>query len=61
VFFVAFVSFILIYMVKLIKNLDNPFNHYDDSNLVDNISLKPLLDLKNRLEAAACAQDGLQE
>lgn len=49
VFFVAFVSFVLIYMVLLIKELDNPFNHYEQKSLTENISLKPLYDLQQRL------------
>ena len=49
VFFVAFVSFVLIYMVLLIKELDNPFSHYEEKTLTDNISLKPLYDLQRRL------------
>lgn len=48
-FFVAFVSFILIYMVFLIKSLDNPFSHYERKIWVDNVSLKPLRDLAERL------------
>lgn len=51
VFFVTFVSFILIYMIMLIKDLDNPFEHYiQNKETADEASLKPLLDLKNRLE-----------
>ena len=57
VFFVAFVSFILIYMVKLIKNLDNPFSHYEDYNMVDNVSLKALYNLEARLKETLRLQD----
>ena len=49
VFFVAFVSFVLIYMVLLIKELDNPFSHYEENTLTENVSLKPLYDLQQRL------------
>ncbi|MEI6690563.1 MAG: hypothetical protein WCL07_02320 [bacterium] len=49
VFFVAFVSFILMYMVLLIRDLDNPFAYYEKENLADEVSLKPLLDLENRI------------
>lgn len=53
VFFIAFVSFVLIYMVLLIKDLDNPFSYYETGNLTENISLKPLLDLQERLKEAS--------
>jgi hypothetical protein len=50
VFITLLVSFIVLYMIFLIKDLDNPFNyseHGDDSN---EISLKPLNDLLNRMK-----------
>jgi predicted membrane chloride channel (bestrophin family) len=50
VFFVSFVSFILIYMIYFIKDLDNPFGYFDEDSLVENVSLKPLLDSQKRLE-----------
>jgi hypothetical protein len=50
VFFVSFVSFILIYMVELIKDLDNPFAYYEKVKYTDEVSLKPLMDLKKRIE-----------
>ncbi len=49
VFFVGFVSFVMIYMVFLIKNLDNPFSHFEDKIVIENVSLKPLHDLQRRL------------
>lgn len=49
VFFIAFVSFILIYMVMLIRDLDNPFGYYEKENYADEVSLKPLLDLLERI------------
>lgn len=48
-FFVAFVSFILIYMLFLIKDLDNPFG-YNEENLSEEVSLRPLSDLIVRLK-----------
>lgn len=51
IFFVSFVSFILIYMIYLIKDLDNPFAYSEGESLVDEVSLKPLLDGQRRLEA----------
>jgi hypothetical protein len=50
-FFVIFVSFVQIYMVKLIHHLDNPFSYYAAEHLTENISLKPLHDLKRRVAA----------
>lgn len=50
VFFVSFVSFILIYMIYFIKDLDNPFAYSKEESLVDEVSLKPLLDSQKRLE-----------
>lgn len=50
IFFVGFVSFILIYMVMLIRDLDNPFGYYEKENYADEVSLKPLFDLKKRLK-----------
>lgn len=50
IFFVIFVSFILIYMVLLIKDLDNPFGYYEDDNLSQEVSLKPLSDLQVRVK-----------
>jgi len=49
-FFVSFVSFILIYMIYFIKDLDNPFGYNEKDNLVEEVSLKPLLDSQKRLE-----------
>jgi len=51
VFFISFVSFILIYMIYFIKDLDNPFDYNDADNLVEEVSLKPILDTQKRLEA----------
>jgi hypothetical protein len=49
-FFVSFVSFILIYMIYFIKDLDNPFSYNEEDCLVEDVSLKPLLDSKRRIE-----------
>jgi len=49
-FFVSFVSFILIYMIYFIKDLDNPFGYANADSLVEEISLKPILDSQKRLE-----------
>jgi hypothetical protein len=50
VFFISFVSFILIYMIYFIKDLDNPFGYSIDSSLVEDVSLKPILDSLRRME-----------
>ena len=49
-FFVSAITFLQIYMILLIKDLDNPFEYYGDSSGPDEISLKPLDDLKLRIE-----------
>lgn len=50
VFFVSFVSFILIYMIFFIKDLDNPFGYSVEDSLIEEVSLKPILDSQKRLE-----------
>jgi hypothetical protein len=49
IFFVSFVSFMLIYMIYFIKDLDNPFG-YGEVGAVENVSLRPFLQTKNRLD-----------
>jgi predicted membrane chloride channel (bestrophin family) len=49
IFFISFVSFILIYMIFFIKDLDNPFGYNDKDNLVEEVSLKPILDCRKRI------------
>lgn len=49
VFFVSFVSFILIYMIFFIKDLDNPFGYNNKERLVEEVSLKPLIDSQARI------------
>jgi predicted membrane chloride channel (bestrophin family) len=51
VFFISFVAFILIYMIYFIKDLDNPFGYNEEDSLVEEVSLKPILDSQKRLEA----------
>ena len=50
IFFISFVSFILIYMIYFIKDLDNPFGYNEKDNLVEEVSLKPILDSQKRIE-----------
>lgn len=51
IFFVSFISFILIYMIYFIKDLDNPFGYNQDDNLVEEVSLKPVIDSYKRLSS----------
>ncbi len=51
-FFVLFVAFILSYMLFLLRDLDNPFSYYEKDS-VEKVSLRPIEDLKARLEAKA--------
>lgn len=48
-FFVGFVSFFLVYMIFLIKDFDNPFEYYSESSATQNVSLKPIHTLRERL------------
>ena len=50
VFFIGFVTFVLVYMILLIHDLDNPFD-YKKTATIDEISLKPLVDLQQRLKS----------
>jgi len=49
IFFVSFVSFIMIYMIYFIKDLDNPFGYTEEESLVEEVSLKPILDSRKRI------------
>jgi hypothetical protein len=51
VFFVSFISFVLIYMIFFIKDLDNPFGYTSSENMIEEVSLKPILDSKKRLDS----------
>ena len=48
-FFISAIAFLQTYMIALIKDLDNPFEFYAKEREADEISLKPLDDLKQRL------------
>ena len=50
IFFISFVSFILVYMIFFIKDLDNPFGYFYEDSLVEEVSLKPVLDNQKTLE-----------
>lgn len=54
-FFVGAITFLQIYMILLIKDLDNPFEYYGEGP--DEISLKPLEDLKFRIEEKIKSQE----
>ncbi len=49
-FFVSAITFLQTYMIVLIKDLDNPFEYYGTDRGPDEVSLKPLDDLKIRIE-----------
>ena len=49
-FFVLAIVFLQTYMIALIKDLDNPFEYYGDDIGHDEVSLKPMDDLKLRIE-----------
>jgi predicted membrane chloride channel (bestrophin family) len=48
IFFVGIITFLLRYLGLLIKDLDNPFGYYE-GNSAEDVSLKPLDDVINRL------------
>jgi hypothetical protein len=48
-FFVMLVSFVVLYMIFLIKDLDNPFDYAGGCEGLNEVSLKPLYDLKSTL------------
>jgi hypothetical protein len=50
IFFVILVSFVVLYMIFLIKDLDNPFDYTGDREELNEVSLKPLYDVKSSLE-----------
>jgi hypothetical protein len=49
IFIVCVVSFIILYMLFLIKDLDNPFDYSEHGDKGNEISLKPLQDLIERV------------
>ena len=48
--FILVIVFITIFLVSLIKDLDDPFE-YSDSNISDEVSLKPLTDFASRAKS----------
>jgi hypothetical protein len=49
-FFVGAIAFLQTYVIALIKDLDNPFEYYEKEKGADEVSLKPLEDLRQRLK-----------
>jgi hypothetical protein len=50
-FFVTIVSFLVLYMVFLIRDLDNPFDYAEFGECGNEVSLKPLHDLRERVHS----------
>jgi len=50
IFFILLVSFVVLYMIYLIKDLDNPFDYVQDEETSNEVSLKPLHDVKDILK-----------
>lgn len=46
IFFTLIISFMAIYMICLIKDLDNPFDYSDPNDELNEVSLKPIKDIK---------------
>jgi hypothetical protein len=57
-FFVFAIVFLQTYMIALIKDLDDPFEYYGDDIGPDEVSLKPLDDLKLRIEEKISSHTG---
>jgi len=56
-FFISAIAFLQTYMIALIKDLDNPFEFYVKESGADEISLKPLDDLRQRIDKKIKALD----
>lgn len=56
-FFISAIAFLQTYMIALIKDLDNPFEFYVKERGADEISLKPLDDLRQRIDEKIKALD----
>jgi hypothetical protein len=50
-FFVGVITFLLTFLILLIRDLDNPFGYYE-SDSTEDVSLKPLDDLIDKLTKA---------
>jgi hypothetical protein len=50
VFFVGIATFLMLYMIALIKDLDNPFDYYEGEKEAAHVSLKPIIDVQERLK-----------
>lgn len=50
-FFVSVIAFLVTYMLVLIRELDNPFNYYSKGEVIDEVSLLPLIETKQRMAA----------
>jgi predicted membrane chloride channel (bestrophin family) len=55
-FICGLVSFLVLYMILLIKELDNPFDYAQNQESGNNIPLKPLHDLMERVGVATLEQ-----
>ncbi len=49
-FFVGLIVFLLTYMISLIVNLENPFDYSSKLGVQDEVSLKPLADVEQRMK-----------
>jgi hypothetical protein len=50
-FYLTAIGFLMIYLQILIQDVDNPFDHYKDGAESASVSLKPILDLEEKLRA----------
>jgi hypothetical protein len=48
-FYLAAIGFVMIYLTLMIQDVDNPFDHYKDGVESAHVSLKPVIDVEQRV------------
>lgn len=52
-FFMAVLGFLMVYLTALIRDIDNPFDYYEEGLQGAQVSLKPLVDMEQRVAVFA--------
>ena len=55
IFYTVLPSFLMVYLILLIRDLDNPFNYSSKDADAAEVSIKPVIDLDEKLHAQAAA------
>ena len=55
IFYTVLPSFLMVYLILLIRDLDNPFNYSSQDAAAAEVSVKPIVDLDEKLSAKAAA------